>query len=124
VERVVEGVGGRQNVLVVEAVLAQRGAARGRGVPRQWLAVGDPAALVRRAARHLQRLVVRLHGNRWRPADRQAGRCLRVLPRAARLARAAVFFGVGLGVEKGERDRRPEPAKMGREKRTASSTRE
>jgi hypothetical protein len=42
-ERVGEGVGRRKDVLVVEAVVAQRGAARGRDVPRQRLAVGDPA---------------------------------------------------------------------------------
>lgn len=73
-----EGVRRREDVLVVEAVVAQRGAARGRGVPRQRLAVGDPAASVARTPRHrrgnlLQRLLVRLHGDR--SIDRA---CLRV----------------------------------------------
>lgn len=113
-ERVVEGLGGRQNVLVVEAVVAQRGAARGRGVPRQRLAVGDPAAPLRRGARHLQRLVVRLHGDligRAPPIGKpvrvrvRSALALRVLPRAAHVARAAGFFGVGVGVETEERDK-------------------
>jgi hypothetical protein len=66
-ERVGEGVGRRKDVLVVEAVVAQRGAARGRDVPRQRLAVGDPAALVapRHRRGHLPRsLLVRLHSDR------------------------------------------------------------
>lgn len=130
VERVVEGVGGRQNVLVVEAVVAQRGAARGRGVPRQRLAVGDAAALLRRGARRLQRVVVRLHGDRSRPADRQAGAgafCVACECFLARLASRAlqVFFGALAWAWKRKRGiRRPEPVKMGREKSAASSSRE
>lgn len=67
---VVEGVGGREDVVVVEAVVAERGAPRRGGVARERLAVGDPAALRRLGARHRrghlpQRLVVGLHGDRW-----------------------------------------------------------
>ena len=112
VERVVEGVGDGEDVLVVEAVVPQRGAARGRDVPRQRLAVGDPAALRRRGPRH-RRVVVRLHGDRARspgdrPAGAGAGACV------PRRARAAGFLAFGLGVERGARGiRQPEPVKMG-----------
>lgn len=111
VERVVEGVRGREDVLVVEAVVAQRGAARGRDVPRQRLAVGDPAALRRRGPRH--HLVVRLHGDRSRALPRRSatGRCgCRVRGWCACLVARA---GRGNGRERGIRQ--PEPVKMGRE---------
>ena len=131
VERVVEGVGDGEDVLVVEAVVPQRGAARGRDVPRQRLAVGDPAALRRRGPRH-RRVVVRLHGDRARcpgdrPAGAVAGACLLRRTRASSRA-GCEFFGVRPGRGKGsERDKTARTGQDGVgpwEKSAASSARE
>ena len=85
-----EGVGGREDVLVVEAVVVERGAARGPGVPaRHRLAVGDAPPLRRPrggGGQLLERLVVGLHGcdrapaaAARRPMDRSPSICSCVL---------------------------------------------